>query len=32
MLKQAGRLPPDLPWHNVGELKLRMMMEGLKAE
>ena len=31
-LKQAGRLPPDLPWHNIGELKLRMMMEGLKAE
>ena len=32
MLKQAGHLPPDLPLHNVDELKLRMMMEGLKAE
>ena len=31
-LKQAGRLPPDLPWHNIGELKLRKMMEGLSAE
>jgi len=31
-LKQARRLPPDLPWHNIEEQMLRMMMEGLKAD
>ena len=32
LLKQAGRLPPDLPLYNIEEQMLRMMMEGLMAE
>lgn len=32
MLRAAGRVPPDLPWESLGEMKLRMMMQGLKAE
>jgi AcrR family transcriptional regulator len=32
LLKQAGRVPPDLPWHQAEEQMLKMMLSGLDSE
>jgi AcrR family transcriptional regulator len=32
LLKLAGRVPPDLPWSNLEEQQMQMLMAGMSAE